>query len=76
MGEAKRRKDLGLPPRKINEIKQRKDLGFPPKQINKEDIRNKVRNTLSKYPFIPLIFYGVALITLLVGVYRIFGYVK
>ena len=67
MGEAKRRKDLGLPPRE-------KEIGFP--EFNKEKIQKKVRNTLYKYPIIPFIFYGVAIIILFVGVFSVLKYYK
>ena len=48
MGEAKRRKDLGLPPRE-------KDFVIP--KFNKEEVKQKVRNTLYKYPIIPFFLY-------------------
>jgi len=67
MGEAKRRKDLGLPPRK-------KELELP--IFNKEKVKQKVRNTLYKYPLIPFIFYGVAIIVLFVGVFSVIKYYK
>tara|TARA_Y100001970_G_scaffold293708_1_gene442539 strand:- start:1163 stop:1393 length:231 start_codon:yes stop_codon:yes gene_type:complete len=76
MGEAKRRKELGLPPKQINEAKRRKELGLPPKQIDKEQIKKNVRSTLTKYPFIPFIFYGAALIILVVGVFAVINYYK
>ena len=60
MGEAKRRKDLGLPPRE-------KQFDIP--KFNKEEVKQKVSNTLYKYPIIPYLFYGVAIIILFVGVY-------
>ena len=41
MGQAKRRKDLGLPTRV-------KEFVLP--EFNKEDIKQKVRKTLYKYP--------------------------
>ena len=67
MGEAKRRKDLGLSPRK-------KEIVFH--QINKEKIQQKVRNTLYKYPIIPLVFYSFAIIILFVGVFSVIKYYK
>ena len=59
MGEAKRRKELGVPPRE-----KPLDLKLP--KLDKKDLQNKVRSTLYKYPIIPLLFYLVA-ITILVG---------
>ena len=67
MGEAKRRKELGLPPRK-------KELVLP--EFNKEKVKQKVRNTLYKYPVIPFVFYGVAIIILVVGVFSVIKYYK
>ena len=54
MGEAKRRKELGLPPRE-----KTKEINFP--TIDKEEIQNKVRSFLYKNPIIPFVFYGAAL---------------
>ena len=67
MGEAKRRKDLGLLPRE-------KDFVLP--KFNKEEVKQKVRNTLYKYPIIPYVFYGVAIIILFVGVLSVIKYYK
>ena len=67
MGEAKRRKDLGLPPRE-------KEIVFP--EFNKKKIQQKVRNTLYKYPLIPFVFYGVAIVILFVGVVSVIKYYK
>ena len=67
MGEAKRRKDLGLPPRE-------KDFVLP--KINKEEVKQKVRNTIYKYPIIPYVFYGVAIAIFLVGIFRVITYYK
>ena len=67
MGEAKRRKDLGLPPRE-------KEFILP--EFNKDKVKQKVRNTLYKYPIIPFLFYGLAIILLLVGVFSIIKYYK
>tara|TARA_B100000965_G_scaffold359293_2_gene339239 strand:+ start:4059 stop:4241 length:183 start_codon:yes stop_codon:yes gene_type:complete len=53
MGEAKRRKDLGLPPRKIKKKKEEKQAGF-------------ISNLSAKYPFLPFILGGVLLIVLIV----------
>ena len=67
MGEAKRRRDLGLPPRE-------KEFTLP--KFIKEVVREKVRKTLYKYPIIPFLFYGFAIIILLVGVFSVIKYYK
>ena len=59
MGEAKRRKELGVPPRE-----KPLDLKLP--KLDKKDLQKKVRSTLYKYPIIPLVFYLLA-IAILVG---------
>ena len=59
MGEAKRRKELGVPPRK-------KPVNLKLPELDKKALQEKVRSTLYKYPIIPLLFYLVA-ITILVG---------
>ena len=64
MGEAKRRKELGLPPRE--NIKD-----FEMHKLDKESIQKKVRSTLYKYPIIPILFYGSALAVLVWGVYNL-----
>ena len=62
MGEAKRRKKLGIPPReKAQEIK------LP--QLDKKAIQQKVRNTLYKYPIIPFLFYGAAIVIFVGGLF-------
>ncbi len=53
MGEAKRRKDLGLPPREKKKKKDEKKAGF-------------ISNLSAKYPFLPFILGGVLLIVLIV----------
>tara|TARA_Y100000589_G_scaffold112440_1_gene106841 strand:- start:580 stop:765 length:186 start_codon:yes stop_codon:yes gene_type:complete len=53
MGEAKRRKKLGLPPKNIN------------KDSNKRKEINKLNSFLNKYPYSPYIF-GFVLITILI----------
>ena len=67
MGEAKRRKNLGLPPRK-------KQLVLP--EFNKEKVKQKVRNTLYKYPIIPFLFYGFAIFILFIGVFSVIKFYK
>ena len=65
MGEAKRRKNLGIPPRKKNE-----DIKFP--ELDKKAIQKKVRSTLYKYPIIPFLFYGAAIVILIGGLFYVF----
>ena len=67
MGEAKRRKDLGLPPR---------EKDFLLREFNKEEVKQKVRNTLYKYPIIPYVFYGIAIAIFLVGIFSVIKYYK
>ena len=67
MGEAKRRKELGMPPRE-------KPIELP--TFDKESIKKKVRTTLYKYPIIPFIFYGVAILGLIGGVIYLFKFYK
>ena len=65
MGEAKRRKNLGIPPREKTE-----DSKLP--QLDKKAVQQKVRSTLYKYPIIPFLFFGDALIILIGGLYYVF----
>ena len=65
MGEAKRRKNLGIPPREKNE-----SINLP--ILDKNAIQRKVRSTLYKYPIIPFIFYGAAILILIGGLFYIF----
>tara|TARA_Y100000766_G_C18780540_1_gene543062 strand:+ start:741 stop:920 length:180 start_codon:yes stop_codon:yes gene_type:complete len=51
MGEAKRREDLGLPPRK--------------KKLQKIETKNKINEILNKYPYFPYIL-GISLLVILV----------
>ena len=53
MGEAKRRENLGLPPREIKSTK---------KEINST---SKLNQILNKYPFLPYIF-GISLLVVLI----------
>jgi len=62
MGEAKRRKILGIPPREKTE-----DIKSP--QLDKKVIQQKVRSTLYKYPIIPFLFYGAAIVILIGGLF-------
>ena len=66
MGEAKRRKKLGIPPREKIE-----NINSP--QLDKKAIQQKVRSILYKYPIIPFLFYGVALLILIGGIFYIFN---
>ena len=65
MGEAKRRKNLGIPPREKN-----KNINLP--QLDKKAIQQKVRATLYKYPIIPFLFYGAAIVILIGGLFLVF----
>ena len=65
MGEAKRRENLGIPPRE-----KIQDMNLP--QLDKEAIQKKVRSTLYKYPIIPFIFYGAAILILIGGLFYVF----
>ena len=53
MGEAKRREELGLPPREIKSTK---------KEINST---SKLNQVLNKYPFLPYIL-GISLLVILI----------
>ena len=66
MGEAKRRKNLGIPPREKNN-----DIMLS--QLDKKAIQQKVRSTLYKYPIIPFLFYGIAVLILMGGLFFIFN---
>ena len=65
IGEAKRRKNLGIPPREKTE-----DINFP--QLDKKAIQQKVRSILYKYPLIPFLFYGAAILILIGGLFYVF----
>ena len=65
MGEAKRRKNLGIPPREKTE-----NIKLP--QLDKKAIQQKVRHTLSKYLIIPFLFYGAAIVILIGGLFYVF----
>ena len=65
MGEAKRRKNLGFPPRDKNE-----DIKLP--HLDKKALQQKVRSTLYKYPIIPFLFYGAAIVILIGGLFYVF----
>ena len=65
MGEAKRRKNLGIPPREKEE-----DIMLP--QLNKKAIQQKVRSSIYKYPIIPFLFYGAAILILIGGLFYVF----
>tara|TARA_B100000214_G_C23881364_1_gene587403 strand:- start:275 stop:484 length:210 start_codon:yes stop_codon:yes gene_type:complete len=62
MGEAKRRKKLGLPPRE-------KPIELP--KLDKKSIQKKVKSMIYKYPIIPFIFYIAAIGSLLWGIFNI-----
>tara|TARA_B100000700_G_C14364970_1_gene543220 strand:+ start:256 stop:471 length:216 start_codon:yes stop_codon:yes gene_type:complete len=64
MGEAKRRKELGLPPRE-------KSIDTKLPTLDKEAIQKKVRSFLYKNPIIPFLFYGAALVALVWGIFNL-----
>ena len=64
MGEAKRRKELGLSPRE-----KTVELKLP--VLDKENIQKKVRSFLYKNPIVPFIFYGALIGSLGWGVYNL-----
>ena len=64
MGEAKRRKELGLPPRE-----KPVELKLP--VLDKENIQKKVRSFLYKNPIVPFIFYGLLIGAFLWGIYSL-----
>ena len=65
MGEAKRRKNLGFPPRYETE-----DIKLA--QFDKKAIQQKVRSTLYKYPIIPFLFYFAAIVISIGGLFYVF----
>ena len=65
MGEAKRRKNLGITPREKTE-----DINLP--KLDKKALQQKVRSTLYKYPIIPFLFYGAAILILIGGLFYVF----
>ena len=67
MGEAKRRKNLGIPPREKTEV-----IKLP--TLDKKAIQQKVRSALYKYPIIPFLFYGSAILILIGGLFFVFKY--
>ncbi len=64
MGEAKRRKELGLPPRE-------KPLELKLPILEKENIQKKVRSFLYKNPIIPFIFYAAILVSFGWGLFNL-----
>ena len=67
MGEAKRRKDLGLPARK-------KELSIP--EFDKKKVKSKVKEILYKYPLIPFTFHTLLIIVFLTGIYFVITFYK
>jgi len=65
MGEAKRRKNLGIPPRE-----KTVDIKLP--QLDKKAIQQKARSILNEYPIIPFLFYGAAILILFGGLFYVF----
>ena len=64
MGEAKRRKNLGIQPREKNE-----DIKLP--ELDKKAIQKNVRATLYRYPIIPFLFYGSLIVILIGGIFYV-----
>ena len=64
MGEAKRRKDLGLPPRA-----KPVDISLP--VLDKAKIQKKVRSFLYKNPIVPFVFYFLLFGSFCWGVYNL-----
>ena len=64
MGEAKRRKKLGLPPKE-----KPIELNLP--VLDKENIKKKVRSFLYKNPIVPFVFYSAVLGAFGWGVYNL-----
>ena len=67
MGEAKRRKNLGILPREKTE-----DIKLP--KLDKKATQQKVRSKLYKYPIIPFLFYGAAILILIGGLFFVLKY--
>ena len=67
MGEAKRRKQLGIAPRD-------KPIELP--KFDKESVKKKVRATLYKYPIIPFLFYGAAILIFVGGLFYVIKFYK
>ncbi len=64
MGEAKRRKELGLPPRE-----RTVELMMP--VLDKENMQKNIRSFLYKNPIIPFAFYGLVLGGFVFGLYNL-----
>ena len=64
MGESKRRKELGLPPRE-------KPVELKMPVLDKENIQKKVRSFLYKNPIVPILFYATILGSLGWGLYNL-----
>jgi len=59
---------LKEPPK--NSREKTKNLKLP--KIDKKAIQKKVRFTLYKYPIIPFLFYGAAIVILIGGLFYVF----
>ena len=69
MGEAKRRKELGVPPRE-------KPIDFTLPKLDKNAIQKNVRSTLYKYPIIPFLFYAFAILLLIGSLFYVAKFYK
>ena len=67
MGEAKRRKELGVPPRE-------KPVKLP--ELDKKVLQKKIRSFLYENPIVPFIFYSIAILTLIGGLIYVIKYYK
>ena len=67
MGEAKRRKELGVSPRE-------KPIELP--KFDKESVQKKVRAALYKYPIIPILFYGAVILIFVGGLVYVVKFYK
>ena len=64
MGESKRRKELGLPPRE-------KPVELKMPVLDKENIQKKVRSFLYKNPIVPILFYATVIGAFIWGMYNL-----
>ena len=69
MGEAKRRKELGLPPRE-------KTIETQLPTLDKEALQKKIRSFLYNNQIIPVAFYAAAITALVWGGYNLFKVYK
>ena len=63
--ERQREENLGISPREKTE-----DIKLP--QLDNKAIQQKVSSTLYKYPIIPFLFYGAAILIIIGGIFYFF----